>query len=141
MQRHEMIETLGQLGLKGMASAFDQAVTTGIRRNRSSMEILTELLKAEAAHRQAASIRYRMTAAKLPVIKDLDSFVFTGTPINEGLVKSLQGGDFLAEHRNVVLIGVTGTGKTRLALATPSHLIRNGSMTRYYSTVDLLHSS
>lgn len=139
MQRHEMIETLGQLGLKGMASAFDQAVTTGIRRNRSSMEILTELLKAEAAHRQAASIRYRMTAAKLPVIKDLDSFVFTGTPINEGLVKSLQGGDFLAEHRNVVLIGGTGTGKTHLALAITANLVRNGARARYYNTVDLVN--
>ncbi|ESQ93511.1 hypothetical protein ABAC460_00145 [Asticcacaulis sp. AC460] len=45
-----MIEPLGQLGLKGMVSAFGQAVTTGIRRNRSAMEILTERLKAEAAH-------------------------------------------------------------------------------------------
>lgn len=139
MQRHEMIETLGQLGLKGMASAFDQAVTTGIRRNRSAMEILTELLKAEAAHRQAASIRYRMTAAKMPVIKDLDSFAFTGTPINEGLVKSLHGGDFLAEHRNVVLIGGTGTGKTHLALAITANLVRNGARARYYNTVDLVN--
>ena len=139
MQRHEMIETLGQLGLKGMAQAFDQAVTTGIRRNRSAMEILTELLKAEAAHRNAASIRYRMTAAKMPVIKDLDSFVFTGTPINEGLVKSLHGGDFLAEHRNVVLIGGTGTGKTHLALAITANLVRNGARARYYNTVDLVN--
>ena len=139
MQRHEMIETLGQLGLKGMAQAFDQAVTSGIRRNRSAMEILTELLKAEAAHRQAASIRYRMTAAKMPVIKDLDSFVFTGTPINEGLVKSLHGGDFLAEHRNVVLIGGTGTGKTHLALAITANLVRNGARARYYNTVDLVN--
>ena len=139
MQRHEMIETLGQLDLKGMAQAFDQAVTTGIRRNRSAMEILTELLKAEAAHRQAASIRYRMTAAKMPVIKDLDSFVFTGTPINEGLVKSLHGGDFLAEHRNVVLIGGTGTGKTHLALAITANLVRNGARARYYNTVDLVN--
>jgi DNA replication protein DnaC len=139
MQRHEMIETLGQLGLKGMAQAFDQAVTTGIQRNRSAMEILTELLKAEAAHRQAASIRYRMTAAKLPVIKDLDSFVFAGSPINEGLVKSLHGGDFLAQHRNVVLIGGTGTGKTHLALAITANLVRNGARARYYNTVDLVN--
>ncbi len=139
MQRHEMIETLGQLGLKGMAQAFDQAVTTGIRRNRSAMEILTELLKAEAAHRNAASIRYRMTAAKMPVIKDLDGFVFTGTPINEGLVKSLHGGDFLAEHRNAVLIGGTGTGKTHLALAITANLVRNGARARYYNTVDLVN--
>ena len=72
MQRHEMIAAMAGLGLKGMAGAFDDAVTTGVQRGRTITEILTDLLAAEAAHRQAASIRYRMGAAKLPVIKDLD---------------------------------------------------------------------
>ena len=80
MQRHEMIEAMRELGLKGMASAFDEAVTTGLQRKRTAHEILTDLLRAEAAHRHAASIRYRMTAAKLPVMKDLDAFVFEGRP-------------------------------------------------------------
>ena len=71
MQRHEMIEAMRGLGLRGMAGAFDEAVTTGLQRKRTTHEILTDLLRAEAAHRHAASIRYRMTAAKLPVVKDL----------------------------------------------------------------------
>ena len=62
------------------------------------------LLRAEATHRHAASIRYRMTAAKLPAVKDLDAFVFDDTPINEGLVRSLHGGSFLSGRRNVVLV-------------------------------------
>ena len=49
MQRHEMIEALGQLGLKGMADAFDDAVTTGLQRNRTALEMLADLLKAETA--------------------------------------------------------------------------------------------
>lgn len=43
-----------------------------------TMEILTDLLRAETAHRHAASVRYRMSAAKLPAVKDLDAFVFDG---------------------------------------------------------------
>jgi len=39
MQRHEMIQALGQLGLKGMAGAFDDAVTTGLQRNRTASPI------------------------------------------------------------------------------------------------------
>jgi hypothetical protein len=74
VQRHEMIEAFAQLGLKGMAGAFDETVTTGLQRNRTAMEILTDLLGAETAHRQAASIRYRLTAAKLPMMKDLAAF-------------------------------------------------------------------
>ena len=44
MQRHEMIDTMRGLGLKGMVAAFDEAVTTGLQRQRTTMEILTDLL-------------------------------------------------------------------------------------------------
>ncbi len=139
MQRHEMIAAMGGLGLKGMAGAFDEAVTTGLQRGRTVMEVLTDLLQAEAAHRHAASIRYRMTAAKLPVIKDLDAFAFDGTPINEGLVRSLHAGAFLTGQRNVVLVGGTGTGKTHLAIAITANLVRTGARGRYFNTVDLVN--
>jgi DNA replication protein DnaC len=134
-----MIQAFGQLGLKGMAGAFDEAVTAGLQRNRTVMEILTDLLKAEAAHRQAASIRYRLTAAKLPVMKDLSSFRFQGTPINEGLVRSLHDGAFLANHRNIVLVGGTGTGKSHLALAITANVVRAGARGRYFNTLDLVN--
>jgi len=107
MQRHDMIEAMRGLGLKGMAGAFDDAVTTGLQRQRTTMEILTDLLRAEATHRHAASIRYRMAAARLPVVKDIDAFRFEGTPINEGLVRSLHSGAFLPARRNIVLVGGT----------------------------------
>ena len=138
MQRHEMIAAMGGLGLKGMAGAFDEAVTNGIQRKRTAMEILTDLLRAEAAHRHAASIRYRMSAAKLPVVKDIDAFVFEGTPINEGLVRLLHGGSFLPGQRNIVLVGGTGTGKTHLAVAITASVVRAGARGRYFNTVDLV---
>ena len=139
MRRHEMIAAMGALGLKGMAGAFDEAVTTGLQRSRSAMEILTDLLRAEEAHRQAASIRYRMTAARLPVVKDLAAFTFEGTPINEALVRSLHAGDFLPTHRNIVLVGGTGTGKTHLATAITAGVVRAGARGRYFNTLDLVN--
>ncbi len=138
MQRHEMIAAMGGLGLKGMAAAFDEAITTGLQRKRTTMEILTDLLHAEATHRHTASIRYRMTAARLPVAKDIDAFVFDGTPINEGLVRSLHAGSFLPAQRNIVLVGGTGTGKTHLAIAITASVVRAGARGRYFNTVDLV---
>ena len=79
-----------------------------------------------------------MTAAKLPVIKDLDAFVFEGSPINEGLVRSLHAGSFLPGRRNIVLIGGTGTGKTHLAIAITASVVRAGARGRYFNTVDLV---
>ena len=138
MQRHEMIAAMGGLGLKGMAAAFDEAITTGLQRKRTTMEILTDLLHAEATHRHTDSIRYRMTAARLPVAKDIDAFVFDGTPINEGLVRSLHAGSFLPAQRNIVLVGGTGTGKTHLAIAITASVVRAGARGRYFNTVDLV---
>ena len=139
MQRHEMLAALKGLGLKGMIAAFDDAVTNGVRRDRTAMEMLGDLLRAEGAHREAASIRYRMTAARLPAIKDLDGFVFADTPINESLVRSLHAGSFLPERRNIVLVGGTGTGKTHLALAIAAAVVRAGSRGRFFNTVDLVN--
>jgi DNA replication protein DnaC len=106
-----------------MASSFDDAVTTGIQKGRTIHEMLTDLLRAEMASREAASIRYRMKAAKLPAIEDLDNFEFTDTPINEGLVRSLYAGSFLPARRNIVAVGGTGTGKTHLALAITAAVV------------------
>jgi DNA replication protein DnaC len=139
MQRHEMIAHLKGLGLKGMASAFDDAVTAGLQEGRTIHEMLTDLLRAETASREAASIRYRMHAAKLPTIKDMDGFVFTGTPINEGLVRSLYTGSFLPARRNIVAVGGTGTGKTNLALAITAAVVRAGARGRFFNTVDLVN--
>jgi hypothetical protein len=39
--------------------------------------------------RQARSISYRIGGAKFPVLKDLDTFVFADTPIDEGQLREL----------------------------------------------------
>ena len=80
-----------------------------------------------------------MTVAKLPLTKDIEEFDFNGTPINEGLVRELASGSFVADQRNVVLIGGTGTGKTHLAIAIARALIRNGTRGRFYNVVDLVN--
>ena len=61
MQRHEMIEVfamMGELKLYGMAGAFDETVTTGLKRKHEP-EILADLLTAETARPPGRSIRYR----------------------------------------------------------------------------------
>ena len=61
------------------------------------------------------------------------------TPINETLVRDLVGGTFLAQQRNAVLVGGTGTGKTHLAIAIARNCIRSGSRGRFYNVVDLVN--
>jgi DNA replication protein DnaC len=139
VQRHELIAAMGELHLRGMAAAFEETVVQGIRQRRTVEEILAELLRAEAAERQSRSIRYRLGIAGLPEMKDLDGFRFDLSPVNEALVRSLHAGAFLAQRRNAVLIGGTGTGKTHLSIAITAQVIRAGARARFFNVVDLVN--
>ena len=139
MERTQILDLMGTLKLYGMRSAYDEVMASAIKRQHEPPRIVGDLLQSEIAEKQARSIRYQMTVAKLPLAKDIGEFDFTGTPVNEGLVKELATGSFVADQRNVVLIGGTGTGKTPLAIAIARALIRNGTRGRFYNVVDLVN--
>jgi DNA replication protein DnaC len=139
MERHEIIDMMGTLQLAGMRAAFDELVADGLKRQHPVQRIIGELLKAEIAEKQARSIKYQLTIAKLPLAKELAEFEFAGTPINEGLVRDLAAGSFLANQRNAVLVGGTGTGKSHLAIAIARSCIRAGARARFYNVVDLVN--
>ena len=139
MDRSDILELMAKLKLFGMRAAYDEVMATAIKRQYEPARIIGELLAAEIAEKQARSIKYQMTIAKLPLAKDLDGFTFAETPINESLVRSLATGAFLAEQRNAVLIGGTGTGKSHLAMAIARSCIRGGARGRFYIVVDLVN--
>ena len=139
MDRIEVLELMAKLKLYGMRAAYDEVMTAGIKRRHEPPRILGDLLAAEIAEKQARSIKYQLTIAKLPLAKDIDGFDFAGTPINETLIRDLAGGAFLAEQRNAVLVGGTGTGKSHLAIASARACIRGGARGRFYTVVDLVN--
>jgi len=139
MERSQLFDLMGELKLFGMKAAFDEIMATGIKRQHEPQRIVGELLRAEISEKQARSIKYQLTIAKLPLAKDLADFAFEGTPINETLVHDLAAGGFLAQQRNAVLIGGTGTGKTHLAIAIARSCIRTGARGRFYNVVDLVN--
>jgi DNA replication protein DnaC len=139
MERTQIFDLMSSLKLYGMRSAYDEVMASGIKRQHEPPRIVGDLLQSEIAEKQARSIRYQMTIAKLPLAKDIEESAFTGTPINEGLVRDLATSSFVADQRNVVLIGGTGTGKTHLAIAIARSLIRNGTRGRFFNVVDLVN--
>ena len=139
MERTEVLDMMGSLKLFGMRSAYDETLATAVKRKHEPPRFVGDLLKAEISEKQARSIKYQLTIAKLPLAKDIDDVNFTDTPINEGLVRNLAGGSFIVEQRNIVLVGGTGTGKTHLAIAIARACIRAGSRGRFFTTVDLVN--
>ena len=139
MERSEIMEMLTTLQLAGMRAAYDEIVSVGIKRQHGVEKIIGALLKAEIAAKNARSINYQMTIAKLPLAKELAGLSFEGTPINGALIEQLSAGAFLADQRNVVLVGGTGTGKTHLAIGITRSVIRSGKKARFFNVVDLVN--
>ena len=139
MERTEVLDMMGTLKLYGMKAAYDEVVTTAVKRQHEPPKLVGSLLAAEISEKQARSIKYQMTITKLPLAKEVDEFEFESTPVNETLVRDLTSGEFLAHQRNVVLVGGTGTGKTHLAVGIVRACLRNGSRGRFFNTVDLVN--
>ncbi|WP_024749864.1 IS21-like element helper ATPase IstB [Methylosinus trichosporium] len=139
MERTQFFDLMGELKLFGMRSAYDEVMSTGIKRQHEPPRIVGDLLQAEIAEKHARSIKYQMTVAKLPLAKDVEDFQFEGAPINEALARDLAGGSFLDQQRNCVLVGGTGTGKTHLSIAIARSCIRAGKRGRFFNTVELVN--
>jgi DNA replication protein DnaC len=130
---------MSELKLYGMKSAYDETLATALKRKHEPQQLVGDLLKAEISEKQARSIRYQLTTAKLPLATDVNDFAFKDTLTNENLVRDLAVGVFVAQQRDVVLVGGTGTGKTHLAIAIARSCIRAGSRGRFFNTVDLVN--
>ena len=67
--------------------------------------------------RNASGARLRIRAAGFAAVKTMEDFDFDAQPAVRQQIAALASGAFLAEARNVVLLGPPGTGKTHLATA------------------------
>ena len=137
MSRDYVMGLMKSLKFVAIPKAYDEVLATARKRKQTTETVIEQLFEIEVRERQARSIRYRMTQARFPVSKDLDSFEFDKLSVEETQIKSLYGGDFIEEHRNIVFVGGTGTGKTHLATAIASQAVRSGYRAKFFNRVDL----
>jgi DNA replication protein DnaC len=140
--RHGSAEALrheGRPTTRSSPSCQRHASSVTVKRQHEPQRIIGDLLTAEISEKQARSIKYQMTIAKLPLAKEIKEFDFEAAEVNETLIRDLATGDFLDHQRNLVLIGGTGTGKTHLAVSIARACIRNGRRGRFFNVVDLVN--
>jgi len=133
----DLAQQLKALHLWGMAEELQEMAAERTRRPDAPEVWLKRLIDAEAADRQARSLRYQLRAARFPVHRDLDSFTWSESSVAEQHIRQLATAAFMAEAHNLILVGGTGTGKTHLATALGVAAIHAGKRVRFYNVVDL----
>ncbi len=100
---------------------------------------LLRLTERELIDRERRATERRIRDAQFPVIKTLDTFVFTAqSSLNEALVRELLGGEYIAKKENVLLIGNPGTGKTHIATALGFAACSQGKRVRFTTVTGLV---
>jgi len=137
MPRDNVMGLMKTLKFIAIPKAYDEVLAAARKRRQTTETVIEELLEIEVSERQARSIRYRMTQARFPVPKDIDSFEFDKLSIDDKQIRTLYTGEFIEQQRNIVFVGGTGTGKTHLATSIASQAIRSGHRARFFNLVDL----
>ncbi|MFZ0929583.1 MAG: IS21-like element helper ATPase IstB [Syntrophobacteraceae bacterium] len=95
-------------------------------------EFLLSLTEMELQMRAENRLKRRVREAKFPLIKTLETFDYTAAPgLDLRLLRELETGDYIREHRNIILLGNSGTGKTHLATGLGVAACGQGSTTRF----------
>ena len=136
----DTVARLKALKLHGMAQSWPELMARSRHAEFDPERFMAELLAAERAEREVRSVSYQMKAARFPAHRDLASFDFSESRVDEALIRRLHGGQFLESAQNGVLIGGPGTGKTHLATAIGIEAIQHlGKRVRFFSTVELVN--
>jgi DNA replication protein DnaC len=136
-----LVIMLRSLKMYGMAQAVEDLAQQGAPAFEAAVPMLSQLLKAETAEREVRSMAYQLKAARFPAYRDLASFDFSSSEINEALVRQLHLCTFIETGDNIVLVGGPGTGKTHVATALGIQAIEHHKKrVRFFSTVELVNA-
>jgi DNA replication protein DnaC len=118
MLNQPLLQQLHELRLRGMATAFEQQLTTAKSNELSFDERLGLLIQHEIVERQSCRLRQRLRWAKLTqpaAIEDIDLKAARG--LDRASLSQVTGLQWITEHLNVLLTGPTGVGKSYIACA------------------------
>lgn len=147
MLTHPTIDQLRALKLDGMADAFIELQQQDRAQELSHAEWLALLIDRETAQRSTKRLQSRLKAARLrhgqAAIEDVD--FRTPRKLDKALFQQLSTCRWIGEHRNLLVTGPCGIGKSWLACALAHKACRDGYSVHYarvprlFADLDLAH--
>jgi DNA replication protein DnaC len=147
MLTHPTLDQLRALKLDGMVQAFVELEAQEQARNLAHAEWLALLLDREAADRNTRRFQTRLRTARLrhsqAAIEDVD--YRTPRRLDKALFQQLATSRWVADHRNLLVTGPCGVGKSWLSCALAQKACRDGYSVHYarvprlFADLDLAH--
>jgi len=140
---HEILQTLRALKLFGMAQAFETQINQPTTYDDFTfLDRLQLLIQQEMTCRDQRRLTRLLKQANFKVNAHLSEIDYNPKrKLTRQQVASIQSLDWFHKHRNIILTGATGSGKTYLACAIGQLLCQAGYTTRYYRASRLFEAS
>jgi len=132
MLTHPLIETLKSLKFHGMLEAYEAQSSCKDAKIIGFDERLSLLLENEKTYRENIRLKSRLKKAKLKqqaCMEDIDYRHPRG--LDKSLMISLATCSWIGSHRNVLITGPTGTGKTYVGEALAHKACMKGFTAHY----------
>jgi DNA replication protein DnaC len=113
---HSLSAQLQQIGLRALPAQLDDFIARASKARWSPHQILEQMLEAEIQERARRSLEWRLRLSGIKKFKPIADFEWSWpTKIERDIIERALTLDFLAEARNLVLVGANGLGKTMIA--------------------------
>lgn len=138
-QLTQLREALLRLRLPIIAEALDREVNDGPPDDDTRLEFLWRLVEPQLRHRLEGAVERRTRAARFPSHKSLDTFDFGFQPtLDRARILELAMLDFVRRGQNLLIGGMSGTGKSHICIAIGHLACQAGFRTRYTTSADML---
>lgn len=137
---HPTLDKLKTLKCFGMTQALEEQLSMPDMSTLSFEERLGLLVDREMTTRAERRLRTRLKVARLrqsACVEDIDFRYPRG--LDKSLILSLNGSEWIQAHRNVLISGPTGVGKSFLACALAHKACREGYTALYWRVPRLFH--
>jgi DNA replication protein DnaC len=136
---HHLKESARLLRLSGLSASLDLRLQEATSHQLPHAQFLELLLQDELNLRDQRRLERRKKAAGFRDLKPLEDFDWSFNPsIKRSQIFDLATGQFIRQHRDILLLGPPGVGKSFLAQALGHAAIRAGFLVLYCSVFDLV---
>ncbi len=135
----DLKEQLGQVGLLALADCIEDFLARASKGRFSPRQVVEEIVRLEMTEGAKRSLQRRLERSRIGRFKPIADFDWSWPKkIERDVIERVLTLDFLEEHRNLVLLGANGVGKTMIAKNLAYQAALAGNSVLFVTAAELL---